>query len=415
MRQKFEELGEILDEFVSQTEYPALVVECGADDVAYVAMQLQALEQTHPEAWALVFSTRFSSADEYVDGVVELLQQQLDAAGPFRQERGEPPLLPMPEGLRDRSRAPTERLHAVLEYLRSLLPNEEEYVLAVGFLPAECRDYAAYSALVVAALSDAAAGPATAGLRLVVYDDTSQPVLRPWLDTAKNDTVLTYSMDFSVPALSDALARSAADSSLAVPDRMMSLLQLAMLDQTHKRYVPALEKLGVLHDYYAEERMPALQAMCLHSAGEVLLAGGQPEAAKRMLQRGIAVAMERKVLPVLLNLSVSAVDACLELRHYEDAATYAESGMMVAARTLNPHSYADLEEKKGDAELGLGKVGKALSTYRHSADVSRNNDYLSRCASSLQKRARVYEEAGMRTEKRQAEAELLALEARQSR
>lgn len=413
MTRKFKELGETLDEFVSQVDYPALVIEGGAGDVAYLTMQLQALEQTHSEAWALVFSTPFSSAGQYVDSSVELLRHQLDATAPFRLERGESPLAPLPAEVLDRSRPPNERLRAVLDYLRSLLPNQEDHVVAIGLLPAECSNFAAYAALVASILPVPTIEPWMRALRIVAYDDRTEPVLRALLDTAKSDTVLTYSVDFSVPALTDGLVRSTADASLAVSDRMASLLQLAMLDHAHKRYVPALEKLGVLHDYYEQQRMPELQAMCLHGAGDVLLAAGQPGAAKRMLQRGLAVAMEHKVLPVLLNLSLSIVDTCMQLAQYAEAETYADSGMVVAARTLNPYSYADMDEKKGDAQFAQGKVARALSTYQHCVEASRNNGYFSRCKSALRKRARIYAEAGMKDQQRETEVELLVVEDRE--
>ena len=62
-----------------------------------------------------------------------------------------------------------------------------------------------------------------------------------------------------------------------------------------------------------------MEALTLLGAGDVLRVSGEPDLAKQRLQQGIAVAMEHKCLPVLLNLLISVAHTCMELRHFEDA------------------------------------------------------------------------------------------------
>src|SRR5207249_3223149 len=138
--------------------------------------------------------------------------------------------------------------------------------------------------------------------------------------------ILSFEVDFSTPALTDSLTRDASDASLPVPERMACLMQLAALDYSYKRYAEALQKYGVLHNYYAEQKIPSMQALCLLGAGDTLRSGGQPAAAKDMIQRGIVLAMENKVLAVLLNALISIIDVCFDLGQHADAESYADSG-----------------------------------------------------------------------------------------
>lgn len=399
MKRMVQELRETLDEFVSQCDYSALVIECLSDDLAYVSMFLDAVQETHPEAYVLVFSAPFAGADDYVDNVVQTLFLQVESAQASRAERGDPQVPPVPSDLSDRSRPPSERLRGVLQYLAELVGHDRQQVVAVGFLPVECTDVRGYAALMEAVLPIPEVEAWMLPLRIIAYDDRAERFLSARLEGHKAPNVLTYGVDFSTPALTDGLAREAADTSLPVPERMASLLQLAMIDVAHQRYAPALQKYGALHNYYDEQRMPELQAMCLHGAGEVLVGAGQLEAAKRLLQRGIGLAMAQSVWPVLLNLFTSVGSVCLRLHHHEEAESYATSGMTLAAALLNPFVYADFAERKGDALLAQDKHAEALAAYQHCAEVSKNNEYWARYKSVLAKRAEVYDAAGMKNER----------------
>jgi hypothetical protein len=406
MKRKFEDLRENLDEFVEQTEYPMLVVGCLSEELAYVCKFLQALEEKHPEHYFVIFPHPFDSADGYVHGIVENLSIQIEAAKPMRAERGEPPFPPLPPDLADRRRPPEDRLHGVLEYLRGLLPNEKDHYVVVGLLPLECKNQLEYVKLVQSVMPVPDVQPWMVPLRIVVYDDRSQRIIIRGISQAKSEHVLTFEVDFSTPALTDALSVDAADTSLPVAERMSCLMQLAALDYSYKRYPEALQKYGVLHNYYAEQNIPSMQALCLVGAGDTLSAGGQPGAAKEMMQRGIALAMEHKILAVLLNGLLSIVDVCAGLGHHEDAESYADSGTKVAAGLMNPFAYADLFEKKGDAQIAQGKTGDGFASYLKCKELCKTYEYFYRWRSVLGKERNLYEQARMSKEQRETEHQL---------
>jgi tetratricopeptide (TPR) repeat protein len=404
MRQQFEDLRENLDEFVQQTEYPVLIVRCRPDELAYVMKFYQGLEEVHPQNFFLVFAQPFESPAAYLDQVVEALRVQLDAAQIARAERGEPPFPPLPTELASRD-APELRLHRLLRYLPTLLPNDRDHAVAIGFLPLDCRDADGYARLMESILPIPRIESWTAGLRIVIYDDRSERRLIPLLAEKKVDTVISFEVDFSTPALTDGLTKEAADTSLPLGQRMMSLFQLAALDFAYQRHDDALAKYGILYDYYSKPPVPHMQAMCLSGSGDVLRAKGDPGQAKSMLQRGIAIAMAHDARPPLLNLLISAIEVCFELGQHDEAASYADSGATLAAVSFNPYTYADLVERKGDAEIAQGKTALALDSYRRSEKLCRMYEHFPRWKSTLDKQAKIHDETGKLAEADRVRAE----------
>jgi len=411
MRRKFEELRENLEEFVAQDEYPMLVVGCTPEELAYVIKFFQGLEEPHPEHFLVTFPQPFHTAALYVDGVVESVRLQVEAAGPLRAARRECPFPPIPSEAHDRGLPPEARLFAALMYLRGLLPDEDEHRVVVGLLPLECADRAAYRRLVASVMPRDEVPPWMGALRLVACDDRRDRVLVDAMRANGVTRVLTFEVDLSTPALTDALSRAAADPALPVMERMTSLHQLAALDYSYQRYPDALEKYGALFAFYGSMGLPAMQALCLHGVGDVLRATGDPAAAKGRYQQGLALAMEHKALAPMLNLLLSATEVCFELRHYPDAERFAESGTKVAAAVMNVYAYCDLHERWGDALVAQQRHGEGLAAYKKCEALCGKFEYGPRLESVLERQVRLFETARMGAERREAESALAAARA----
>jgi tetratricopeptide (TPR) repeat protein len=192
---------------------------------------------------------------------------------------------------------------------------------------------------------------------------------------------------------------------------MANLMQLAAIDFSHQRYPDAIDKYAVLHTYYQTAGVPSMQALALLGAGDALRALGELEPAKQRLQQGIALAMEHKCLPVLLNLLISIVQTCMELRHFEDAESYAHSGARVAAAVLNPFACADLYEMKGDAEVAQDRRSAAVETYRQCAELCKKYEYVFRWASVLERQKQLYAAMNLPEEEQALASELQAVRA----
>jgi hypothetical protein len=422
MKRRFEELRENLEEFVEQADYPLLVVGATPDELAYVITFFQALDEKHPEGYFVVFCNPFESAAAFVDGMVENLNQQLEGAVHLRAERGDEPFPPLPPAAADRRLTPEVRLHVILDYLGGLVPNahqtapqNEDHYAAVGLLPLECKDYDGYCALMRSLVPSPERHAWMAPLRIVLWEDRRQQALFAELKREKNPHVLTLEVDFSTPRLTDALSNDAADTSLPMPERMSCLMQLAALDYSYKRYPDAIEKYGVLYQYYEAEDLKAMQALCLLGVGDALRAGGQPALAKEMLQRGIAVAMEARTLPILLNLLISATGVCFDLGQHEDAESYADSGAQVSAGALNAFAYADLLEQKGDAQLAQGKNADGRDTYQRCEELCEKYAYYHRWKSVLGKQIALYDRAHMTRERDEHARRLAVIEEMEKR
>lgn len=406
MRRKTEVLRENLDEFVTQVEYPMLVVGCIPDELVYLLKFMEGLNETHPEAFMLVFAGAFSTPHAYLDSAVELLKIQLEAAKPLRAERGEPPFPPLPREVDDTRLPAEERLQRILVFLGSLVPNDREYSVVVGLLPLTCNDFRAYAKLVGAVMPVPEPAPWMAPLRIIAYDNRAEPVLKPVMESYQVEQVLYFEINFSTPAVTDALTVDAADPELPMAQRMTCLHQLAAVDYSYRRYPDAIQKYAVLNEYYGRTGLPAMQAMCVNGAADALCAGGQFDLAKKMLQSGLALGLEAKCLPALLNLFISITDLCVRLGQYDEAESYADSGAKVAAGALNPTVYADMFEKKGDAQLAQNKVAEGLASYKRCEELCKLYEYFHRWESVLKRQADVYRQAAMHRELRAAEDEL---------
>lgn len=410
MRRKAEELRDTLEEFVSQVEFPMLVVGCLAEELVYLLTFIQGIDQSHPEAYVIVFSGDFTTPQAYIDSAVELLKLQLAGAEPVRIERGDPPFPPLPPEVEDPRLPPEQRLQRILIYLGDLVPKNSEHYVVVGLLPLKCTDFPAYTRLVGTITPVPEPAPWMAPLRIIVYDDRSQPLLKPVMERAEVDKVLYYEIDFSTPAITNALSVDAADPTLPLAERMACLHQLAAIDYAYRRYPDAIQKYGVLNEYYASVGQPMMQANCVNGAADALRAGGQLQGAKELLQRGIALGMQAQSLPALVNLLISMTDLCLQLQQYPEAESYADSGARAAAGALNPTVYADMFEKKGDAQVAQNKVEEAIASYKRCEELCKLYEYFHRWKSVLGRQAALYRHVGMYRELRAAEDELAFVE-----
>ena len=394
MRQKFEELRVNLDEFIQQTDYSLLLVSCRPDDCAYVARFLDGQDAARPESFFIVWPGEFVDAASYVTALVGFLEQRLEVAKIPREERAEPPFPLVPLQLKDERRDPVQRFREWLSFLVSLLDAPATQSFVVGLLPSRCEDPASYSRLIESVLPVPTRPAWLEPLRIVAFDSKDSPQLVPQLEQRKADSVLTWEVDFSTPALTDALAREASNPSLPLEQRMLSMMQLAGIDFAHQRHTDARQKFAVLFNYYSKPAQPSMQAICLHGAGESLVTTGQPEEGKKFFERALQCCMQddHSHGPMLIVLQ-SLIRVCFMLERYPEAESYAKSGASLAAGLLNPVLYAHLEELRGDAQRAQGK-NEAIETYEHARKLSRKYEQFGTWKSVLDKLIQLHSGAG---------------------
>jgi hypothetical protein len=389
-----EDLRENLDEFVEQTDYCLLVVSCTPDEGLYVSTLLGAMDETRPDSVFWVFVDPFEDAPQYVNALVASLQRQLDAGSAVRTERGEPPFPEMPAGVRDLRADPAQRFEVLLRFLPQLLDDPLAQTFVLGLLPTACRDELAFAQLIVRVLPHPKRPEWLEPLRIVTLDPRERPCLLTVLAKRDVQTVLTFPLDFSTPALTAALSQDAANPSVPLPERMANLMQLAALDFSYQRHADAQEKYSVLHEYYAEPHQPGMQALCLLGSGDALDATGEPAKAKLLYERGINLCLKHDEKLPLLHLLLAAVRVCAKLGLHRQAELYAHSGFTIALALVNGPVYALLAELKADAQLAQGKREEALVTYDYARKLAETYSVYTIWKSVLQKLEAEQQRAG---------------------
>jgi len=404
VKKKFDDLRENLNEFAEQSDYSVLLLGCTPAEAPYAAQFLDGVDQSHPSDLVLTFVEPFVDAERYVDAVVRRVAEQLVEADEARRGRRELPFQPLPAELE--RLAPAERLARLLAFLASLLPNQREHAFVVAFLPFERLDDDAFSELMERAVLARESAEWMAPLRVIVADDRRERRLaRRSLEQGRR-RVLYYEVDFSTDALTDALSREAADPSVPVAQRMANLLQLAALDFSYRRFDAALEKYGVLYEYYRDPPLPVMQVLCLQGRGDCLRASAKPEEGKRALQSAIALALEQGALVPLVGALLSIVEVCVALGEHEDAERYSDSGLRVSESCMNAPVYVTFVEKKADAQLAQGRPADAVETYRRCLRLAEMYEQFLVWQSVLQKLRALYSGARMRAEVDAVEREL---------
>jgi tetratricopeptide (TPR) repeat protein len=280
----------------------------------------------------------------------------------------------MPAGVTDPHLDPVDRFELWLRFLPSLLDDATSQSFVVGLLPIECSDDAGYARLIARVVPHPERPPWMEPLRLVAFDNRQSPQLSALLERQKVTHVLTASIDFSTPAITDALAREAVDPSVPQPQRLASLLQLAAIDFSYQRHDEAQRKYAMLFDAYSDPPDYVAQALCLQGTGDSQAATGELEKAKATLERGLALCVEHEQKVPMLQLLLSMIRLCFTLRHHEDAETYAHSGMILSAGAMNLPLCATLAEQKGDAQLAQEKRADAVASFLHARTLAEGID-----------------------------------------
>jgi tetratricopeptide (TPR) repeat protein len=398
MKRKLEELRLNLDEFVHQTDYSVLLLSCMPEESVYVAGFLDGLDEPTEHCAFLVYPGPFRGAEAYLRDLLAFTEVQLDKATAARQQRGEPPPPPLPAATKDARLDPAARFELWLRYLPALLPNQTQFAIVVGLLPIECEDFNGYARFLERVVLFDRRPQWMEALRLVIIDAREAPILRPLIQQRRLDTVLTWELDLSPPALVDALSCECADPSIPIAQRIASLVQLGGIDLAYRRYPDAREKYAAAFEFYSSPPVPAMQALCMQGAGDALAAEGRLLEAKEMYERGLWVCMDANVLPAALLLLQALVRVCFTIPDLAHAEAYAHAGSRLADGTLNPTLYAHLLESRGDAQLGQGKSKEAVTSYEHARSVAAHHLLIEAWESSLDKLIRLYEEAGASVE-----------------
>ncbi|MBX6315306.1 MAG: hypothetical protein IRY99_20700 [Isosphaeraceae bacterium] len=320
MNDLIDRLTRELRAFIEQRDDLLLLASCTAQDTAIVLKVLRDLDRASPSDYFLLFADDFTDAAAFVDSAVRRFREEHRLACESRVQEGEEPLPPFPTSLLDARRAPAERLHAAMDFARSLPPPAGGHRLVWAMVPAQVADWPAYLELVSTCAPRQTIEPWMRGLRLIFRVDAGFAFgASPLVDTER--TRLTR-VDFGPSALEGSLRRSAEDSRLPLADRMQALLSLALLDAAHGRFLEAERRFRVLLDHYRKTDQPMMQAVVMNGLGDMAHRQGDLARARYWFECAVppAVASEQPVVLATVVQNLAAI--AYEQRRYAEAEEY---------------------------------------------------------------------------------------------
>lgn len=410
MKRKIDELRENLTWFVEQRDELVLVLDIVGDEVAYVLKMLDVVEQRRPGDVFLLFAHPLEDLHGYMTALMDNVRTQIDGANAVRRQDGLEPWPGLPSRCLDARVEPSDRLKALLYYVRARLPDGDHHVI-LGLLPAVLRDAATYAEIISGLIPRRGLEPWMARTRIILRDDRSARFLIPGLGEEGVERVLFYQdLDLSPDSLVQSLVDEAADPDAPEDDRLTALVQLAALDYSHGRFSDSIRKWGVLFEAYVRRGDVPMQALCLGGVGDVLRRMGALPEAKKKYQQGLALAQDLSAFPVALNLLIGVGEVCIQQEEWEEAEGYLSVADQLASKLRLVYPKCDIMDRQGLALLALGRTEEAQAKWRAAADVGREVQYYARCESALTNLVRVHEQARMHTEVRALRHELEEVE-----
>jgi tetratricopeptide (TPR) repeat protein len=398
MKRKLDELRANLTWFVEQRDELVLVLDIVGDEVVYVLKMLDVVEQGRPGDVFLLFAHPLDDLHGYMAALMDNVKAQIEGVNVLRRKDDLKPWPGLPPRCIDTRVPPSDRIKALLDYVRDRLPRGDHHVV-LGLLPTALHDPAAYADIVGGLIPRRGLEHWMARTRLILRDDRSARFLIPRLGKEGVDRVLFYQdLDLSPDSLVQSLVDEAADANAPEDDRLAALMQLAALDYSHGRFSDSIRKWGVLFKAYVRKGNIPMQALCLGGAGDVLRRMGNLVEAKKKYQQGLALAQDLSAFPVALNLLIGVGEVCIQRKEWEEAEGYLSIADQLASKLCLVHPKCDIMDRHGLALLALGRTDEAHAKWRATADVSREVQHYSRCESALTNLIHLYERARMHTE-----------------
>lgn len=398
MLKKINELKETLQEFIDQRDFFMMVVRASESEMILLLKILQGIERESTTDIFLLFPSEITSLEIYVSIAIHSIENQINEGNTIRKNVGLPLWPNLPNQCNLSMVSPENRMRKAMMHIRTFFPLENNNRIVWGFLPINIVDTYSYKQLISSLLPRNSFEAWMRGHRILLREDPDNPFLISWFEKEAPKGVVICDIDLSPQAMTNELVLDAQDRNLPASERMQALMQLAALDFSHKRYDQAIEKYGVLFNYYQEQDQPAMQALCLSGHGDILRQSGQLEEAKKRYQQAIALAVRAESLPVMLNLFLATGDCSLALEQLDDAEGYFNFANQTAAKTFNVYAKCDAMEKIGMVQVKLNEHASAIDIWQKGIKLSKTNQYHVRAKSILNQLAPLLKEKGLNDE-----------------
>jgi hypothetical protein len=356
-------------DFLNQRDDLILIFQSVDGDLPAALKILEALDEELSWVWGWIFAQSFTDPVSYVDAIIEEIASKQAVMSAMLQQQGRPPLPPVPALLRDPSREPVDRLRAAVVYGRSLVPPVSGGVTMFGLLPLEIGDSIAYHWLAQELVRHQLPFPWCAGVRFILRDDVVRPALTPLENSPRTRSL---HIDFSPDALAAALAREAADETLPAERRTTAAIVAGGIDQAHGRTTEALAHYEAALQHYGEAGNAAMAALAANGIAACKQAEGDVVGAERIMHAALHASLQAEppALSVMLNILLDLTMLVARQRRWAEAEIYLTATDGLANALFMPGVRAEALDRRGIAQLRLGKVAEAEQSWRDAIQVA---------------------------------------------
>lgn len=355
--------------FLDQRDDLVLVLQAAEGDMPAALKIIEGLDAELSYVWGWVFAHSFSDPASYADAIAGDITAKAAAMSGLLQRDGKPPLPPVPAALHDAARDPVDRLRSAVVYVRSMVAPVPGGVTLFGLMPLEIGDPAAYGALVQELVRHQLPFPWCAGVRFILRDDAARPALAP---LAGRPRTRSLRIDFSPPALAAALAREAADETLPAERRMSAAMVAGGIDQAHGRTPQALMHYQAALQHFGAAGNAPMAALAANGIAACRQAQGDVAGAEQIMCAALQASLQANppALPLMLNILLDLTMLVARQQRWAEAELYLTATDGVANALFMPGIRAEAMDRRGSAQLRLGKIADAEQSFRAAIEVA---------------------------------------------
>ncbi|MBR0655531.1 tetratricopeptide repeat protein [Plastoroseomonas arctica] len=302
MQEILDVVAEELRSFIAQRTDVALLLRCNASDTLPILTVLESVEAESAADLFWIMPDAFHDSESYAEAITDAFFTRQEAVRLSLEEEGAVAWPPNPRTSgEERPGTPADRLRQACTFSREMLPDPAIGASVWVLNPLELHDGPAFCALMAELIRHELPRPWCQRLRFVICvgpDDPGAALLQ------SQPRVRSFTPDFGPDAVERHLSATAEDDTLALDERMGTLMVMAGVDQALHRHADAREKYALLHRFH-DATGSGVAAVALGGVAEAAEAMGDLAGAGDAYERALALAGQETHLPVPLYLNLT--------------------------------------------------------------------------------------------------------------
>jgi tetratricopeptide (TPR) repeat protein len=364
MRKIFQQLVDIIRQFIRQRTNLLLLIPCQDSDTALLLAAIRDLDRQSATDLFLLFADDFQSADSFVSSMAARLREEHELTNQSTAP-DVAKLPPLPSELFAASEPPSKRLEAGLGYARSLIDQSRGQHFLWGMGPAKIEAPQRYLELLASLTPDPEIRPFMRGARIVARVPVDFQLEGSPLAKARRIEV----QSFTIPpnAQEEELLAAANDARVPLADRMQSEVQLGYLDAAHGRFAQAESRFSKALAFFQWAELPMLQGLVISGLGDIARRQGNLQKAQDFYCCVLA-ANGTGISPILLSTVLQSLAAiAFQEKRYQDAEERYAELVTLKRSMLDEKGLTDALEWRGISQAEQRAYDQAVESFEEGA------------------------------------------------